>query len=60
MPRKKEEGRLWGEAGAGYLPNGSNEVKVWGQWSGFLLVDCCGQMVIVGSDCVEICWRWTH
>ena len=42
MPRKKEEGRLWGEAGAGYLPNGSNKVKVWGQWSGFLLVDCCG------------------
>ena len=41
MPREKE-GRFWGEAGAAYLSSGSNEVKVWGRWSGFLLVDCCG------------------
>ena len=27
----KNEGRIWGEAGAGYLPSGSGEVKVWGQ-----------------------------
>ena len=30
------------------------------EWSGFLLVDCCGCMVISGSACVEICWRWTQ
>ena len=28
MPGKKE-GRFWGGAGAGYLPNRINEVKVW-------------------------------
>ena len=31
--------RLWGEAGAGYLP-GSNKVKALGEQSWFLLVDC--------------------
>ena len=29
MPRKKGRGRLWGEAGAGYLLRGSNKMKVW-------------------------------
>ena len=28
---RKRRGSLWGEAGAGYLHSGSNEVKVWGQ-----------------------------
>ena len=37
----KREGRLWGEAGAGYLP-GNNNVKVWGDWSWFVLVNCYG------------------
>ena len=35
----RERGRLWGEAGAGYLP-GSNKVKALGEQSWFLLVDC--------------------
>ena len=59
MPREKE-GRFWGEAGASYLSSASNEVKVWGRWRGFLLVDCCGWVVFLGSACVEICWRWVH
>ena len=29
MHRKKGEGRLWPEAGAGYLPCGNNMVKKW-------------------------------
>ena len=45
-----------GEAAAGYLPSGSSEVKLWGRWSGFLLVDYCGWVVILDSACVEICW----
>ena len=55
MPRKKK-GRFWSEAGADYLPIGSNKVKVGRWWSGFLLLDCCGWVVILGSACVEICW----
>ena len=54
MPRKKEA-RFWGDAGAGYLLNRSNKVKVWGRYFGFLLVDCWGWMVILRSACVEIC-----
>ena len=52
--------RFWGEAGTGYLPNRSNELKVWRRWSGFLLSDCCGWVVVLGSACVEICWGWDH
>ena len=48
MPGKKE-GRFWGEARAVYLLSGKNEVKVWRRWSGFLLVDCCGWAIILGS-----------
>ena len=48
MPREKGR-RLWGDAGAGYLP-GSIKVKAWGE-----LVDCCIRVVIIGSVCVEIC-----
>ena len=59
MPREIE-GRFWGEAGAAYLSSGSNEVEVWGLWSGFLLVNCCGWVVFLGSACLEICWRWAH
>ena len=33
---------------------GSNEVKVWGRWSGFLLVDCCDWVLFLGSACVKI------
>ena len=35
-------------------------VRVWEWWSGFLLVTCCGWVVIFGSVCVEIFWRWAH
>ena len=52
--------RFSGEAGADYLPSGSNEVKVWRRWSGFLLLDCCGWVKILGSAWVEIFWGWTH
>ena len=45
--------RFWGEAGTGYLPNRSNELKVWRRWSGFLLSDC-GWVVVLGSACMEI------
>ena len=58
MPRKKK-GRFWSEAGAGYLPSGSNKVKVWRRWSR-LLVDCCGWELILGSACVEICRGWAQ
>ena len=44
----KANGRFWGEAGAGYLPSGSNKVKVWG-W-----------VVFLGRACVEIFWGWAH
>ena len=54
MPREKE-GKFWGEAGAAYLSSRSNEVKVWRRCSGFLLVDCCGWLVFLGSACIEIC-----
>ena len=57
---KKKKRRFWGEAGADYLLSGSNKVKVWRQWSGFLLLHCCGWVVILGSTCVEICWCWAH
>ena len=56
----KKEGRLWSEAGAEHVPSESNEVKVWGRLREFLLVDCCGWVVILGSACVEICWRLAH
>ena len=55
----KKEGRFWGEAVTGYLTRGSNKVKLWQQWTGFLLVDCCGWVVILGKACVEICRRST-
>ena len=42
------------------MPSESNEVKVWGRLGEFLLVDCCGWVVILGSACVEICWRLAH
>ena len=57
---EKKKGRFWGEASANYLPRESNEVKVWRWWSGFLLLDCCGWVVILGNGCVEICWGWAH
>ena len=57
---EKKKGRFWGEAGAGYLPSRSNKVKVCRQWSGFLLLDCCGWIVILGSACVEIFCGWVH
>ena len=60
MPRKKREGRFWGEAGAVYLSSKCSEVKRLEQSSRFLLVDCCNWMVIVGSACVDICWKWEH
>ena len=56
---EKKKGRFWGEAGAGYLPNGSNKVKVW-RWESGLLVDCCSWVAILGSACVEICRGWAH
>ena len=56
---KKKKGRFLGEAGAGYLPSGSNKVKVSRWWSG-LLVNCCVWVLIVGSVCVEICRSWAH
>ena len=59
MPRKKKR-RFWDEAGADYLPSGSNEVKLWRRLSGFLLLDCCGWVVILGSAYLEICWSWVH
>ena len=40
-----------------YLPSRSKDVKIWGRWSGLLLVDCCGSAVILGGACVEICWE---
>ena len=47
----QKEGRLWSEASSG-----SNEVKLWGRWSEFLLVDC-GRVVFLGSAYIKICWR---
>ena len=55
-----KKGSFWGEAGAGYLPSENNKVKVWESWRGFLLVDCCGWVVIFGSVFVEICWGGDH
>ena len=52
MPREKEGG-FWGEAGATYQSRGSNEMKVWWWWSGFLFVDWCGWVVFLVSACVE-------
>ena len=49
-----------GEAGADYLPSGSNKVKVWRRWSGFLLLDCSGWVLILGSACVKICCGWAQ
>ena len=57
---EKKKGRFWSEAGADYLSSGSNKMKMWTQWSRFLLLDCCGWGVILGSTCVEICWDWAH
>ena len=57
---EKKKGRFWGEACADYLPTGSNKVKVWRLWRGFLLLDCCGWVVILGRACVEICWGGAH
>ena len=56
---EKKKGRFWGQASAGYLPNGSKKGKVWRQWSR-LLLDCCSWVVILGSVYVEICWGWPH
>ena len=39
------------------MPSGSNEVKIWRQWSMFVLMGCCGWVVILGIACIEICWR---
>ena len=47
--------KFWGEARAGCQLTRSNKVKVWRRCSGFLLAECCGWLVIVGSACVEIC-----
>ena len=55
-----KKGRFLGEAVTAYLPSGSNKVKVWRGWSGFLLVGCCGWVVTLGSAGVEICWVWGH
>ena len=49
-----------GVTGAAYLSSGINKVKMWGRLSRFLLVDCCGWVVFLGSVCVEICWRCAH
>ena len=57
---EKKKGKFWGEAGADYLASGSNEVKVWRRWSGFLFLDCCGWVVILVSAYVEICRGWAH
>ena len=54
--QEKMEGRFWDEAGAGYPPSGSKEVKVWRRWSRFLLVDCCSWVLFLGSASVELCW----
>ena len=51
---EKKKGRFWSEAGAGYLPSGSNGVKEWRRWSSFLLLDCCSWVVILAggnTDC---------
>ena len=29
------------------MPSGSNAVKIWRQWSIFLLMDCCGWVVVL-------------
>ena len=50
--QKKKKGRFWGEADADYLSSGSNKMKVWRRWSRFLLLDCCGWVIILGSACV--------
>ena len=57
---RKRRGDSGGEAGADYLPSGSNEVKVWRRLSRFLLLDSCGWVVILGSACMEISWGWAH
>ena len=57
--QKKKKGRFWGEAGAGYLPSGSNKVKVW-RLQSELQVDCCSWVAILGSVCVGICRGWAH
>ena len=49
-----EKRKFEGGAGAGYQPSESNNVKVWRQPSGFLLAECCGWVVILGSACVEM------
>lgn len=38
-----------------YVASGRDKVKVWGQLSRFLLVDCCSWGIILGSAYVEIC-----
>ena len=50
-----KKGKFLGEAVTAYLPSGSNKVKVWRGWSGFLLVGYCGWVVTLGSAGVEIC-----
>ena len=37
---ERMKGRFLGEPGAGYMPSGSNNLKVWRRWSR-LLVDYC-------------------
>ena len=39
---EKKKGRFWGEADDGYLPSGSNKVKVWRCWSGLLELGSLG------------------
>ena len=46
--QEKKKGRFWCEVDAGYLPSGNNEMEVWRQWSGFLLLNCCVWVVILG------------
>ena len=51
---EKKKGRFWGEINGGYLPSGSNKVKVWRRWRG-LLVDCCSWVLTLVGASVEIC-----
>ena len=54
------EPSFWDEADADYLPSGNNKMKLWKQWSAFLLLNRCSWVMIVGSASVKICWSWVH